>query len=87
MADTEKRKIDSLFSFFIPAAQSIFRFLMKILLRSEMSLFFFVIVSCKLSKRHYFSGLSLDLEAFFLNSIFYFSSGFFFFPLPGKDSK
>lgn len=39
---------------------------------------FFVVVGCKLSKRHYFSGLSLDIEAVFLNSTFYFSVGFFF---------
>lgn len=39
---------------------------------------FFVLVGCKLLKRHYLSGLSLDIEGIFLNSTFYFSVGFFF---------
>lgn len=38
---------------------------------------FFVVVGCKLLKRHYFSGLSLDIEAIFLNSTFYFCRIFF----------
>lgn len=47
---------------------------------------FFVVVGCKLLKRHDFSGLSLDIEAIFLNSTFYFSVGLFFL-LPGKGLK
>ena len=59
------------------------------LTESEMSLFFFfflIVVGCKLSKRHDFFGLSMDLKAIFLNSVFYFSLEFFFL-LPGKDLK
>lgn len=37
----------------------------------------FVVVGCKLSKRHYFLGLCSDMEAAFLNFIFYFSIRFF----------
>lgn len=50
------------------------------LTESEMSLFFFflIVVGCKLSKRHDFFGLSMDLKAIFLNSVFYFSLEFFF---------
>lgn len=47
----------------------------------------FVVVGCKLSKRHYCFGLSVDLKAVFLDSVFYFSSGLFSFLLPGKDLK
>ena len=53
----------------------------------DVTFFFLIFVGCKLSKRHDFFGLSMDLKAIFLNSVFYFSLEFFFFLLPGKDLK